>query len=404
MPAETMSFDAMASLMEPENRRDPYPFLAWLREHDPVHRTARGTYLLSRHADVLRVFQDSGTVFPSPARSSLEAQFPGVLAHRSIAVFASSIAVSNPPEHTRLRKAISQEFTARRVLALRPRLTELCEKLLDAIEEPLRDGAEVDIQRSLAQPLSVGALSTLLGIPEADRSWLADMVEPVLTAYPGAPAKLIERADELTAEMESYFADLIAHRRRVPADDLITALSGSSVDLAEQEIVPMVWALWCAGFKTSAAGISKGVLAMLDNPDQLGWLDAPAFASEVQRHSPPTIITPFVRIATRDVQFDGGVIPAGADVRLLIGAANRDPAVFAAPDRFDPARDTKASMTFAGGIHFCVGAGLAKAEMEIALPRLHNRFPGLAHGSEPTWSPAVFHHMVRTLPVVHRQP
>ncbi|GGU82947.1 cytochrome P450 [Lentzea flava] len=399
----TTQLDAMARLQEPDNREDPYPFLAWLREHDPVHRTPRGTYILSRHADVARVLRESGDVFLSPDRTKLTTQFPEALQHRSMAVFASSIAVSNPPAHTRLRKVVSREFTARRVAELRPRITALCERLIEEITEPLLDGEEVDLQQRFAEPLSVGTLSALLGVPTEDQVWLASLVEGVLSAFPGAPIEVIARADQLTADMEAYLVALIERRRKVPEDDLITALSAPDGGLAEDELVPMLWALWCAGFKTSSAGVSNGVLAMLEYPEQLDWVerDASAFSNEVLRHNPPTILTPFVRIAVRDVEFDGGTVVEGSDVRLMIGAANRDPEVFADPERFAPSRDTKASLAFGGGIHFCAGAGLARVEIETALPRLRARLPLLTRCSEPTWSPAVFHHMPRTLPVVH---
>ena len=397
----TATSDAMARLMQPDCRQDPYPFLAWLRDNEPVHKTPVGTYLISRHADVARVFQDSGSVFLSPDQAKLEVKFPQALQHRSIAVFASSIAVSNPPGHTKLRKAISRDFTARRVIDLRPQIEALCDRLLDQIEEQLRDGAEVDIQRELSEPLAIGALSELLGLPEDDRTWLATLVEGVLAAFPGAPIEVIQRADDLTAEMEEYLTGLIDRRRATPTGDLVSALAGPDTWLAEDELVPMLWALWCAGFKTTSGGISHGVLATLEHPDLHQSIrdDTEAFANEVLRRNPPTIIAPFVRIATRDVALEGGTVPEGADVRLLIGAANRDPAVFRDPDRLDPSRDTRASLVFAGGIHRCIGAGLARAEMEVALPRLLARFPSLRAGADPTWSPAVFHHMARTLPV-----
>ncbi|MGW1024820.1 cytochrome P450 [Streptomyces sp. NPDC002577] len=401
--------DALHRLLEPENRRNPYPFLEWLRTNDPVHRTTSGTYLLSRHADVSRVLQESGTVFLSPDRSMLEARYPDALRHRSVRIFAGSIALTNPPEHTRLRKALSRDFTARRVEGLRPRIAQICDRLLDAVAEPLLDGETVDLHRTVAEPLSVATIADLLGIPEGDRTWLSSLVEGVLSAHPEAPAEVLDVADKHSAEMEDYLAGLIAERRRNPQDDLVTALArkaGAGTDeLEESELVPMIWALWCAGFKTSAAGIGNGVLAMLENPEQLTWLrgddgDITAFVNETLRYDPPTTITPFLRFATRDVEFSGGTIPAGSSVRLLLGAANRDPDVFPDPDRFDPARETRSSLAFSGGIHFCVGAALARTELGISLPRIHARFPRLAVASEPTWSDAVFHHMVRELPVV----
>jgi cytochrome P450 family 114 len=388
----TVTLDAVSRLLEPENRRNPYPFLHWLRENAPVHRTTIGTYLISRHDDVTQVLADSGTVFLAPDKETLERQFPGALAHKSISVFASSIALTNPPEHTRLRKVISREFTMRRVDELRPRIESICEGLLDSVSEPLRDGEIVDLQATFAEPVSRETLAELLGIPRADRQWLASLVEAVLSAFPGAPDEVLAKADAHTAELETYLTDLISERRRTPQDDLITALSNG---LSEEDLVPTLWALWCAGFKTSAAGIGTGVRIMVEHPLRT---DPAAYAGEVLRYDAPTIITPFVRIATEDVRLRGGTIPAGADVRLVLGAANRDPAVFADPDLFDPARDTRAMLTFTGGIHFCVGAALARTELAIALPKLRERFPMLVAAGEPDWSPALFHHMARTLP------
>lgn len=395
--------DALVRLLEPEHRANPYPYLARLRADDPVHRTTSGSYLLSRHADVSRVLQESGTAFLSPDRSMLEARYPRALRHRSVRIFASSIALTNPPEHTRLRKVLSREFTAARVEALRPAIAAACDALLDAVAEPLADGETVDLHRTVAEPLSVATIADLLGVPPADRAWLSSLVESVLTAHPEASEDVLDAADTHCADLEDYLSALITERRERPRDDLITALAGNGA-LEEGELVPMIWALWCAGFKTSAGGIDNGVLALLGNPDRAGYLEGDqagvtAFVNETLRHDPPTTITPFLRFAVRDAEFPGGTVPAGSSVRLLLGAANRDPDVFPDPDRFDPGRDTRASLAFAGGIHFCVGAALARTELGVSLPRIHARFPRLTAAGEPVWSEAVFHHMVRELPV-----
>lgn len=397
MTTQASGLDVMTQLRE--NRADPYPLFAWLRAHDPVHRTPDGIHLITRHADVTRVLQDSGTTFLSPDRAMLEAQFPDAPRHRSVRMFASSIALTNPPEHTRLRKVLSREFTARRVEDLRPRIEQVCDRLLNDITPALLDGEVVDLHDRLAQPLSIATLAGLLGIPAGDQEWLSSLVEAVLSAYPGAPEEVLAVADEHCAQLEEYLAGLIEFRGRVPADDLTTALAGKT-ELGAGELVPMLWALWCAGFRTAAGGIGNGVLAMLRNPDESHWLrggrdEVGAFVNEALRFLPPTVITPFLRIATRDTE----LVPARSTVRLVLGAANRDPMVFDAPGRFDPARDTRASLAFSGGIHFCVGAGLARTEMSVCLPRLHERFPNLAAAGEPDWSEAVFHHMVRGLPV-----
>jgi cytochrome P450 family 114 len=405
---DAADLNVMARLLEPDLRRDPYPYLAWLREHAPVHRATNRMFILSRHADVLRVLQESGTVFLSPDRRSLAEQFPESLRHRSMRIFASSLALSNPPEHTRLRRFVTRAFTARRVEGLQGRIGQVCDGLLDGVAERLHGGESVDLQSTLSEPLTIAVLSELLGIPEPDRQWLSELVAGVLSAYPGAPASIMEPADKHTEEMEHYLGGLIAERRRAPRDDLISAFAapadGSAERLADDELVPMLWALWCAGFKTSAGGISAGILAMLGHPEhrellRAGPREAGAFVDEALRRDPPTILTPFVRIATRDVEFDGGTVPAGSDVRLLIGAANRDPAVFPDPDRFDPSRDTRASLTFTAGIHFCAGAVLARTQVAMVLPRLVARFPGLVAAGEPEFGSIVFHHMATRLPV-----
>jgi cytochrome P450 len=405
---EPAAVDVIARLLHPDNRADPYPILSWLREHDPVHRTPRGMYLISRHADALRVFQESGTTFLSPDREHLAAQFPEALQRPAMAMFANSFALSNPPEHTRLRKLVTREFTVRRIEGLRPRMEELCDSLLDGLAGRLRGGEPVDIQTAVCEPFAVTLLAELLGIPPEDRPWLSGLVGDVLSAYPGAPEEILERADRQTVAMDGYLSTLIAERARAPRDDMISAFAappdGGEERLAPGELVPTLWALWCAGFKTSAAGITSGVRAMLDHPGERRWLsgdqrEVAAFVDEVLRYDAPTILTPFVRITARDTDLEGGTIPAGSDVRVMIGAANRDPAAFADPDRFDPSRDAGGSMTFTAGIHFCIGAALARTQMAVSLPRIHARFPNLVAGGDPVWGDIVFHHMAKHLPV-----
>jgi cytochrome P450 len=397
----------MADLLRPENRRDPYPYLNRLRESDPVHRTATG-YALSRHADVTRVFQESGTTFLSPDRAMFEAQFPGADKHRSLSMFFSTFALHNPPEHTRIRRRVAREFTTRRVDALEPRMAELCDELLDSVEEPLRDGETVDLHHAVALPLTIAVLAELLGIPAADSAWLSSLVAGVVSAYPGAPDEVMDLADRNTVEMEEYLRPLIAARRVDPRDDMISALAAwrpeDDEPLTDDDLVPTFWALWSAGFVTSAGLLGNSVLAMFDEPGQHGLLADRdgrfAFVDEVLRHSPVTVVAPFIRIAASDVEFDGGVVTAGSDVRLLIGAANRDPAAFGEPDRFDPARGSRvASLAFGGGIHYCVGAAFARAEASSALGRLRDRFPTLTAAAEPVWGDIVFHRIAEHLPV-----
>jgi cytochrome P450 family 114 len=386
--------DFLAEMAKPDTLRDPNPFLHWLREHEPVHRSEVGFYLLSRHADVMRVLNQSGTVFRSPERENMASQFPIGVRHRSMAIQLDGFSVRNPPEHTRLRRLVSRAFTARRVEALRVSIERLSDQLLDAIEEPLLAGEVVDLHTALSKPLALLTFCELLGVPLADRNWLSERVECILAAFEYTSEELLFEADEYTDQVEEYFLGLIEARRHPVHDDLLAALVGKHEDepdeLSDAELIASLWVLCLAGFKTTTAGIDRCAQTMFDHPGERVWLRdgrdrAAAFVDEAMRFDGVTVFSGLPRIATRDVEFAGGTIPAGSDVRLLFYAANRDPAVFADPDRFEPGRDTTRALAFGRGIHFCIGTALARSQMAIGLERLHTRFPTLVPAGEPTW-------------------
>ena len=385
--------DALVELRNPHIGQDPSGFLAWLRENDPVHFSAAGRlYLVSRHADVEFVFSDPA--FRSMEADEIAARVPLAQRSRAVRRLFDSVAVKNPPEHTRLRRLISRDFTARRIMALRPAAERRCDHLLDLIVERLDAGEIVDIHGELSAPFVQHVFGGLFGIPDADFSAVATPVGLVLRGFdPAATDAQLAMADDASDELDAFFADLVARRRTSPTDDLISALvsahDGDPDELTQDELVTMLWGLLLAGFETSQILIDNGVVAMLRHPEQATWLDGgPArvasFVAELVRYESPSVFPSIARITSRDVEIGGVKVPEGSDVRPLIFGANRDPAVFTDPERFDPSRDASAAVTFARGIHYCVGAQLARMESEVLLPRVYARLPHLDFAEPPT--------------------
>lgn len=384
-----------------EFRRDPVPFLHWLREHEPVHRTEHGFYLVSRYADVLWLSNSSRDLF----------RRPGVRRRcgSALDVLRGSMVMSNPPSHTRVRRMVSRDFTARRVDGLRDRITRIADRALDVIAEPLSDGEPVDLHHSWSLPMTAEVMSELLGVPAPDRAWLTGVVIDISDGVASGDAARLARADEQTARLAGYFEDLVALRLRVPQDDLVSAWARTfdrAGDFASSELFGVLWLLWLAGFESSASMIDHGALTLLRQPGQARWLrggheESLGFADEVLRHCVVQLFTPIPRITTEEVAIAGVRIPAGSDVRPVVAAANRDPRRFADPDRFDPTRGNAFSgFAFGQGPHRCVGAQLARTELAIGLSRLHARFPALVAAGELVMDPAIVStRMTRSFPV-----
>jgi cytochrome P450 len=281
------------------------------------------------------------------------------------------------------------------------------DQLLDDIVEPLRDGAVVDLRARLAKPLMIRLFSELFGVPESDGEHLSVGVSDVMAATVGMTEALLTVADERTAWIEEYFGSLIERRRKNLGDDLLSTLiraHGEGSDtLSDEELIATVWGMWFAGYESTSGGIDIAVMYMLAHPEERGWLDsedgALRFVDEVMRHEAFVLLSPLPRLAMRDVRFEGGTVPEGAPVQVVLAAANRDPEAFPDPDRFLPSRDTSASLTFGQGIHHCLGAGLARTEMAIVLRRLNSRFPGLVAAGEAPRSPLFLQRALVELPV-----
>jgi cytochrome P450 len=403
--------DPLAVFATAQFQRDPYPYLRRLREETPVRLTSAGFYLLTRHADVESVTRLSGDLVRSPDPERLAEQYPWAAEHRSMEFRLDHMLMKDPPAHTRLRRIVAREFTPRRVREMAERIAQICAALVDVVAEPLGDRETLDLHQAFSKQLSVQVISELIGVPVADRPWMAEKVALFTEVFAGTDPSQLPLADRYVVELEEYFGGLLAERRRAGSaeTDLLSALAGvneaDSDRLADGELMSMILLLWIAGFETTAAGIDHGVLTLLAFPEASGALlgdDAArlGYVDEVLRRTGPAVFSPVPRFVTREVTLSGVTLPPGSQIRPVFAAANRDPEVFADPDRFDPTRDASASLAFSHGIHNCLGSFLARTEMSVALNQLHRRFPGLALAGEPEWTPAPPLHAPVSLPVV----
>ena len=357
------------------------PRLAWVRRNLPVLRTPTGDYVLTTYAGCRR-FYDAESF-----RELGSMSFPGSTTSRTRELMGDVILAKNPPEHTRLRRVFSRDFTVRRVEDVRAATTALCERLIDAVEEPLRDGDVVDAM-DLVRQVPLHVIAEHVGVPMQDRRELfADLPTILAAISTTADDDALARGDAASEKVEAYFRDLIEQRRACPAGDAASAWVAADDQLSFDELMSMLWGMIAGGLGTSISALGSGVLALVRDPDQTHWLerDPRAYADEVMRHESPSFVSGVPRIAVRDVEIDGTLIPAGALARTFLASANRDEKVYAEPDRFDPARDNSGTLTFGHGIHLCLGASLARMELTTLLPLLHRRFPALELAGEPVW-------------------
>lgn len=315
---------------------------------------------------------------------------------------AADMLHSDPPEHTRLRRLVSKGFTARRIERLRPRVEQITTELLDALTAGAA-AEPVDILEHFAFPLPITVICELLGIPPADRKTFREWSNAAVGA--GSP----EGVRRAGMAIGGYLVQIMAAKRSAPADDLLSdliELSDSGDRLTPLELVSMAGLMLIAGHETTVNLIAGGLLALLLHPDQLAKLRSrpellDGAVEEILRHDPPAPVTT-MRFAAQTVQIGGVTIPAGDIVLLALGAANRDGERFSDPDSLDIERSTAGHLSFGHGVHFCLGAPLARMEAKIALGRLLERFPAIRLAADPaelTWRPSVVMHGLVNLPV-----
>ena len=358
---------------------DPYPLLSELRETAPVHKLGLADFwILTRFEDCRAALRDPRLGNPEPGDD-----VPTLIAGSSRGPDRSRSLLSlNPPDHTRIRSLVSRAFTPRRVERLRPAVEAMTRELLD----PVADAGECDLVEALAFPLPANVISELVGVPVADRDWLRPLVSDLAaTLEPNRQPEEIKQAAVSGAKIQQYLHDLIDRRRAEPRDDLLSGLieaSDGADRLTQQEVVNTVSLIYGAGFETTTNLIGNMVNTLMRHPDQLARLRAdrslvPSAVDEVLRYEPPAQIDG--RYVRADADIAGHAIPRGHAVLTLLGAANRDPAVMDEPDRFDVGRSDVTMLSFGSGIHYCLGAALARLEGQVVLEALLDRFG--------TWTP-----------------
>ena len=391
--------------LSPEFIRDPYPHYERLRRTDPVHITQHGMYLASRHAEASLVLRDKrfGKDF---VERSKRRYGPKIMEEPIFRSMSHWMLQQDPPDHTRLRGLVVKAFTARRVEDMRPRIQEVVDQTIDRVAERGR----MDLIEDFAFRLPVTIICDMLGIPEEHREAFymgsrdgGRILDPV----PLTPAEIAQgNAGNLMAHM--YFQQLFELRRKNPGDDLTTQLVQAEEDgskLSNEELTANIILLFGAGHETTVNLIGNGLLALHRNPDQLALLKAnPSLMTnaieEFLRYDSSVQLTG--RVALEDI--DGLAdkrVPKGETVLCLLGSANRDPAIYPdRPDRLDITRQNVRPLSFGGGIHFCLGAQLARIEAEIAILTLLRRLPELRldDAENPEWRPTFVLRGLKRLP------
>ncbi len=366
-------------------RNCPHMRFDALRATEPVHHdTMLGRVLLTRAADIAAVLKDRSLSVDqrNAAPDSIVQRFLTQQDREA----PRSMLVLDDPDHARLRRLVTQAFSARAIEAMRPEVARVADELLDAVAGE----SEFDLIENFASPLPIIVIAAMLGIDPADRAdfrrWskgLANVFSPIRP--PEVLAALKEHADALSA----YFERAIADRRATPRADLISALIAAEDNgdrLTTIEIVTMCNLLLLAGNLTTTDLIGNSVLALLENPDQLAMLRADPgriadAVEETLRRDPPVVQS--ARIPMRDIDIGGVTVPAASFMTAFLMAGSQDPALHTDPMRFDIDRADKTHFAFGGGVHFCLGAPLARAEAQIALARLLARFPNLRLAGKP---------------------
>jgi cytochrome P450 len=373
---------------DPAFAADPYPAYDWLRAHHPVFRwDGDGTFLLSRHADVHAAWRDRRLgvdyrhrlrddevavgAIPEPWRAGTYPAFAAYARWDLLAI--------EPPDHTRLRRLVTEAFTPRAIEAQRgPAVVAVATAL-----ERARDVGAVDVVRDLAEPLSLQIIGDLIGVPAADRALVLGWSHEVVRMYePAATPAERSQADAAVAAFTTYVGALIHERRQTPRPDLLTGLieamhAGTRLD--EAQVTSTVMLLLMAGHEASVNAAANGVAAFAAHPHEwtrfrAGTVPTTSAVEEVLRWDPPLQL--FRRWVLEDgVVFADTEIPRGTRVGLLIGAANRDPARYEAAERFDIGRGEASHLAFGGGIHFCLGAPLARLELQVLFEALARFVP-----------------------------
>lgn len=369
---------------DPTFKADPHPVYATLRTHAPMHRMlnrdGRPMWLVTRHDHVLQVLKDARFIKDRLAVLTADERAQQPPLPPAMRYLARHMLALDPPQHTRLRRLVLQAFAPRTIEALRPRVQQLADQLLDRV---LSHGA-IELIDDYAFPLPITVICELLGVPASDRALFRDWSTVLITHIGALDARTVGLVVPVLDALALYMAELFQRKRQAPGNDLTTRLlqarDGDDV-LSEDELIAMLLLLIVAGHETTTHLIGNGVLTLLQHPAQLRQLRRdpallPQAIEEMLRHSGP-IETSTLRYASRDMTFAGADLRRGDLVMVVLSAANRDPSCFARADQFDIDRGPLSHLALGHGIHFCLGAALARMEAEVAIGTLLRRLPAL---------------------------
>jgi cytochrome P450 len=388
--------------MAPDFIRDPYPTYHRLRRDDPMHRSPLGFIMASRHADIAFILRDArfGKDFAGRIKRRAGEKALEEPVYQSMRRWMISL---NPPDHTRLRGLVVKAFSNRAVEDMRPRIQEIVDQTIDRVEPR----GHMDLIADFAFRLPVTVISEMLGIPEEEQGMVFKAGGPgarLLDPVPLSRAEL-DAANAGTLAAAEYFHAHFERRRRKPADDLMTLLVQAEEEgskLSNEELSANIVLLYIAGHVTTVHFIGNALLALYRNPGQLElYKRNPSLETamdELLRYDSPVQVT--AREALEDVSVGGMELKKGDTILCALGAANRDPAVYADPDRLDITRESVRPISFGGGVHYCLGAQLARIEAEIAVATLLRRLPNLTldHPEAPDRSPTFVLRGLKTLP------
>lgn len=380
----------MLSFTDPEFVADPYPGLTEMRAAGkPFWHDELGIFIAAGYGDANQVLRARtlGRIFTP---RSPEAEW-----HEFNWLHADSILDSEPPKHTRLKSLIAKAFNRNKIEGLRPQVERLTGSLLDAIEDKISATGRFDVIADYAEPLPVKVIAALLGFPDEDERLLRPWSQSIVKMYEVNPTEAEQaEARQASREFADYVRGLMEERKRTPGTDLISDLAAveeGGEKLNVQELIATCVLLLNAGHEASVNGFGNGIVAALRREDQAALLRndpqavSPTALEEFLRFDAPLHL--FERTATADTEIGGVTIPTGAKIAALLGSANRDETIFENADTMNLLRDPNPHIGFGAGIHFCLGAPLARLEMGVSLPALFERFPTIELDGEPERRP-----------------